>query len=145
MVLYLFSIKGHYPFKLYSFQWLILINSLFFLQLEISKYSFNSIFTLNLLFRFERVRLVLTSNRWKKTYQHAGIPAQERIRTERSLKKSSWLPISDYITTRRSLPVADEKIKPPSLSPPPASLIMIILTLLPLFYVLNVYINRLFV
>ena len=72
MVLYVFSIKEHYPFKLYSFQWLILINSLFFLQLEISKYLFNSIFTLNLLFRFERVRLVLTSKRRRKNLPACG-------------------------------------------------------------------------
>ena len=140
-----FSIEEHYPFKLYSFQWLILINSLFSFNYKYHNIRLILFFTLNLLFKFERVRLVLTSNRWKKTYQHAGIPAQERIRTERSLKKSSWLPISDYITTRRSLPVADEKIKPPSLSPPPASLIMIILTEWLLFYALNVFINRLFV
>ena len=52
-----------------------------FLQLEISKYYLNSIFTLNLLFSFERVRLVLTPKRRKKTYQHAGIPTQAPIRT----------------------------------------------------------------
>ena len=43
-----------------------------FLQLEISKYSFNSIFTLNLLFRFERVRLVLTPKRRKKNLPACG-------------------------------------------------------------------------
>ena len=100
-----------------------------FLQLEIFKYSFNSIFHFKSAFQiWTGTTSTDIQQMKKKTHQHAGIPAQERIRTERSLKKSSWLPISDYITTLRSLPVAVEKAKPPSLFPFPASLIMIILT-----------------
>ena len=50
-----------------------------FLQLEISKYSFNSIFTLNLLFRFERLRLVLTPKEEKKPTSMREFPHRHRF------------------------------------------------------------------
>ena len=128
MFLNIFFIIEIYPFKLYSFQWLILINSLFIFNKKYLNIRLILFFTLNLLFRFERVRLVLTPKRRKKPISMREFPHRHGAHWTEFKKVFPCRPISDYITTRQSLPVADEKIKPPSLCPSPASLILIILT-----------------